>query len=679
MLRTRLNIAIIVWFSILAPCLMAQVTFVKRAIDPSAAKISGLWAEDLDNDGDWDIVACERTVNQLVVWKNKGGMPLQWSKTVVGNGVIAPLYVCAGDFDGDGLNDVAASSGTAGSVSWWRNDGGSPTGWVRQDIQTGFTQAHAVYPADIDGDGALDIVGTAASLNQVVWWRNGGGNPIVWTKQNVSSNFRTTQTAMAADIDGDSMMDIVAGSSDNDEVAWWRNGGGDPIVWTKQTIGSGFDLAHWVHACDINGDGHMDVVGAAYIGGEVAWWRNSGTAPIVWTKQTIQSGFTCALNVHAGDFDNDGELDVVGSSTCTMDDITWWHNSGEDSITWTANDIDANYNGGWPVIACDLDGDGDQDVVAGADAFEGGVALPLTWWENRLIVHLEFSNTPSWGWSPLPVDFQAVSTHDVMSWNWAFGDGDSAYVQSPSHIYQTPGTYDVSVRIESPDTTLSLILEDRISVLADSVIAGDGAGAPSSIVEVVVQELNFAPLRKIVLPVEYSGGLWLKLDSYSIDGCRSEAFDSVKQTYLDSATRRTEFTFFNSDSTVPALSVGQGALLKLRFHVASNAPGGATSAINLVGFAGHPLRYYSTAFDYAPVGMASTVTLTALCGDANADQGLDISDAVYLIAFIFTGGPAPAPMAAGNVNCDSSVDISDVVYLISHIFVGGPPPCSDCK
>lgn len=66
------------------------------------------------------------------------------------------------------------------------------------------------------------------------------------------------------------------------------------------------------------------------------------------------------------------------------------------------------------------------------------------------------------------------------------------------------------------------------------------------------------------------------------------------------------------------------------------------------------------------------------CGDANGDAAVNISDAVYLIAYIFSGGSPPSPLLAGNVNCDSAVNISDAVYLISYIFSGGPPPCAGC-
>jgi hypothetical protein len=65
-------------------------------------------------------------------------------------------------------------------------------------------------------------------------------------------------------------------------------------------------------------------------------------------------------------------------------------------------------------------------------------------------------------------------------------------------------------------------------------------------------------------------------------------------------------------------------------------------------------------------------------GDAGGDGSIDISDAVYLIRYIFSMGPAPSPWAAGDANCDSVVDISDAVYLIDYIFGGGAMPCGGC-
>ncbi|MCC6961907.1 MAG: SBBP repeat-containing protein [candidate division Zixibacteria bacterium] len=67
-----------------------------------------------------------------------------------------------------------------------------------------------------------------------------------------------------------------------------------------------------------------------------------------------------------------------------------------------------------------------------------------------------------------------------------------------------------------------------------------------------------------------------------------------------------------------------------------------------------------------------------VCGDADGSAAVSISDAVYLINYIFAGGPAPSPVLAGDADCTASVSISDAVYLINYIFGGGPQPCSAC-
>jgi hypothetical protein len=66
------------------------------------------------------------------------------------------------------------------------------------------------------------------------------------------------------------------------------------------------------------------------------------------------------------------------------------------------------------------------------------------------------------------------------------------------------------------------------------------------------------------------------------------------------------------------------------------------------------------------------------CGDADASGDVDIDDAVYLIAYIFSGGLPPDSTEVGDVDCSGGVDIDDVVYLIMYIFSGGPAPCADC-
>jgi hypothetical protein len=67
-----------------------------------------------------------------------------------------------------------------------------------------------------------------------------------------------------------------------------------------------------------------------------------------------------------------------------------------------------------------------------------------------------------------------------------------------------------------------------------------------------------------------------------------------------------------------------------------------------------------------------------VCGDANGDAAVNVSDAVFIINFIFVEGAAPFPYMSGNANCDANVNVSDAVYIINYVFVGGSAPC-DCN
>jgi len=63
------------------------------------------------------------------------------------------------------------------------------------------------------------------------------------------------------------------------------------------------------------------------------------------------------------------------------------------------------------------------------------------------------------------------------------------------------------------------------------------------------------------------------------------------------------------------------------------------------------------------------------CGDINSDGTIDITDAVYLINFIYSNGPTPDQIKTAETNCDNEINISDIVYLINYIYTNGNEPC----
>jgi hypothetical protein len=64
-----------------------------------------------------------------------------------------------------------------------------------------------------------------------------------------------------------------------------------------------------------------------------------------------------------------------------------------------------------------------------------------------------------------------------------------------------------------------------------------------------------------------------------------------------------------------------------------------------------------------------------VCGDANSDESVNVSDAVSIINYVFIGGVPPSPLVAGDVNCDGTCNVSDAVAIINYVFIGGYDPC----
>jgi len=76
-------------------------------------------------------------------------------------------------------------------------------------------------------------------------------------------------------------------------------------------------------------------------------------------------------------------------------------------------------------------------------------------------------------------------------------------------------------------------------------------------------------------------------------------------------------------------------------------------------------------------GPVAVVPVMFEAGDANGDRSLNVGDAVFMINYVFKGGPPPDPMAAGDPNGDCALNVGDAVYLINYVFKSGPVPIAD--
>jgi len=103
-----------------------------------------------------------------------------------------------------------------------------------------------------------------------------------------------------------------------------------------------------------------------------------------------------------------------------------------------------------------------------------------------------------------------------------------------------------------------------------------------------------------------------------------------------------------------------------------NHPWDITEFANGWGVRGYPVTGH-----FQDILLAHAIDVCT-CGNANSDGSIDISDVVFLIAYIFSGGAAPGfcnyAKGMGDANGDLSADISDCVFLIAYVFSGGAAP-----
>lgn len=359
--------------------LSGQVNFVEHIVDDNIHGTASVFVCDVDNDEDLDILGASMEEFTIDWWRNDGGYPIQWTRFVISYNFVQAGSVFASDLDNDSLIDVIGAARIGDEVAWWDNDGGgNPATWTKYIISSGYDLAHEVYACDLDQDGDQDVFAAASDDNEITWWRNDGGSPVQWTEQIIDSAFMGAKSVHVGDFDGDDDLDVVGAAILDHDITWWRNDGGDPIEWTEFLIAGSFYGAHRVEAIDMDGDSLLDVLGAGYFANAIVWWRNEGGDPINWTSHTVGLSFNGACIAQGVDLDNDTDIDVVGTAQAG-NQVAWWRNDDGSATQWTKFVIDSLYRA-WPLYCCDLDQDGDIDVVSGSSWAGTNV---VKWYENQ--------------------------------------------------------------------------------------------------------------------------------------------------------------------------------------------------------------------------------------------------------------------------------------------------------
>lgn len=298
-----------------------------------------------------------------------------------------PATLAAGDVDGDGTDDLFVAIRTADaakSAHLYHVQGGS----VRDDTdRSGIVLpggARFATFADVDNDGWLDLFVIGGEGRGHLFRNRGNGAFTDVTPKAGVADVRGARKAVFADLDHDGDLDLLLIGSGARAV--YRNNLDGTFTEAAASLGlAGGASARDVVFGDFDDDGRLDVFIANEQGSD-ALLRNGGTQHFA--DVTTQAGVTSAGGSGAaavGDYDNDGDLDIVVAST-TGGDATLWRNNGSGVFTRDARSAAAmlalRSMAAEGATFVDYDNDGWLDLVIVGTALRGRTSPGVVLFRN---------------------------------------------------------------------------------------------------------------------------------------------------------------------------------------------------------------------------------------------------------------------------------------------------------
>ncbi len=244
-------------------------------------------------------------------------------------------------------------------------------GWEKQVVTRDFL-TEGMAAGDLDGDGVMDLVAGAfwfkgPGFKEAIAYRPGRAMPIIGYMED---SFLT----WVEDLNGDGKNDILMASHPGKDITLYLNPG-KTGEWTAHRVMSSAATESPMWA-DVDGDGKNELIcmqGEMFGYAEVDW--TDVTRP--WTFVAIsdkrdKSPYRHGLGV--GDLNGDGRPDVVEKHG-------WFEQPATKDGKWIWHAQVFAQAGGAQMLVFDVDGDGDQDVVTGLNSHGYGLA----WYENRRV------------------------------------------------------------------------------------------------------------------------------------------------------------------------------------------------------------------------------------------------------------------------------------------------------
>ncbi len=348
---------------------------------------------DFNGDGKLDVVSMENGggIFELDVALGNGdgtfGTALQ---PVVQNtfsiGQQNPYAIAVGDFNGDGMLDVAVWGTSAtlqnNTINIFLGNGNGTFNWsgtYQAPNSANYSPgSNSLFVADFNGDGVLDLAALTPYNGVFIFWGTGTGvfQPAVGYST-VDPNYPSNTTAVGmavGDLNGDGKIDIAVTESSGMAVLL-NNGNG--TFGAATYYGSGiapFQSQKGIAIGDVNGDKKNDIVIADYYG-NVVLYLNQGSGKFAVPSVVTKLGVSFPWLVSIADINADKKMDVV-LTDCWGEVWTFY---GKGNGTFTAGPIyPVQYWDTAPsnVILADFNGDGALDIFKAGDHYwKGQVAL----------------------------------------------------------------------------------------------------------------------------------------------------------------------------------------------------------------------------------------------------------------------------------------------------------------
>ena len=336
-------------------------------------------------------------------------------------------------------------------------------GFLERPVEAqGLSGAEAVFAADLDGDGDVDVVSASHNDNKITWYENDcrsvqscidGQTLPSFKERTIATDAVDASSVFAADLDGDGDLDVLSASRD-DTIAWYDNDGATPPGFRRRVVSSEVSVPLAVFAADVDGDQDLDVLSASFGDNKIAWFENlhgegeGQELSSVFVEHVVTVTALGAASVFAADLDGDGDTDILSASRLDAK-VAWYEQrpavGGTDGMAAIAFDehvLTTTADLANSVHAGDLDGDGDLDVVAASSGNDS-----ILWFENDCDTPPSCSTRP--GFTERLVSDTAITARAVFAADLD-GDGDDDVVTASSgddtvawyeHQVGTPPTF----------------------------------------------------------------------------------------------------------------------------------------------------------------------------------------------------------------------------------------------